>query len=243
VRQGGVFGCASDHSKPSAVLRPTHCCQLSSLRAGPLALPFGALKPHRRHTSWTLGPSIKNEPSMALLKPLNDQSPPTRSCPPRRPPRLLHAPPAAERTFLSWLNIAVLVMFTSLSLMSDRLAVFGSQPGAATMPLPDTAPGAPGPVNVSVQQAPIGCLPGGICQASQVGVCWRGEGRVRQGGSVGGANGALWVVRRDGFAGVCGGEDEDTAFLCHCARPSGVPPRPSELSETHTDRPGWLPDT
>ncbi|GIL68194.1 hypothetical protein Vafri_21461, partial [Volvox africanus] len=53
---------------------------------------------------------------------------------------------AAERTFLSWLNIAVLVMFTSLSLMSDRLALFGN----------------------AVRQSSIGCLPGGICQASQI---------------------------------------------------------------------------
>ncbi|KXZ43930.1 hypothetical protein GPECTOR_77g27 [Gonium pectorale] len=86
---------------------------------------------------------------------------------------------AAERTFLSWLNIAVLVMFTSLSLMADRLAMFGGHQSVAALPLPDgTTPG------VAAVGTPVGAggggagggggggraalCSGGVCHSSQI---------------------------------------------------------------------------
>ncbi|KAG2491701.1 hypothetical protein HYH03_010068 [Edaphochlamys debaryana] len=92
---------------------------------------------------------------------------------------------AAERTFLSWLNIAVLVMFTSLSLMSDRIAMFGGHQSIATPPLPNasTPPPPPGGANGALldtaapsaaaaaggaaSRAAALCS-GGICRSSQI---------------------------------------------------------------------------
>lgn len=92
---------------------------------------------------------------------------------------------AAERTFVSWLNIAVLVMFTSLSLMATNGPGFGGgrQNGIPQLPDAATTSGAAAAAAAVATGAPSlappgtnaaglvifdPCPPGSMCHSSQI---------------------------------------------------------------------------
>lgn len=118
------------------------------------------------------------------------------------PPLRVHSrTAAAERTFVSWLNIAVLVMFTSLSLMATNGPGFGGgrQNGIPQLPDAATTSGAAAAAAAVATGAPSlappgtnaaglvifdPCPPGSMCHSSQVGA-WLAPLSICDNGMVG----------------------------------------------------------
>lgn len=93
---------------------------------------------------------------------------------PAAPAHMMY-PPLLNLYLDTYLDPQVLVMFTALSLMADRLSLFGQHQGAGGAPVAGLPPAADGTVagpgvGVGAGGWTGGCPPGSMCRASQVGM-------------------------------------------------------------------------